>query len=633
MSLLEEQVAGFLIADGFKLNLDQEYILAKKTDNVEDAMLFWVTDSADEGFDPERLLSQFQSARTEHKKNQAYLIVPSLKGFSKDFTDIARQKHAIKILTAVQFFDTIYKDEATETFGGAIEAKKGAKTVFRNLYSQDVLKFRVHQPFHKKLNIAEDMDIETGDDLLESLLDDLATFPEKPLLRIVVGNAGAGKSIFFQALFTKLYDNFLQKKKSHIIAPRPIPFLPEHVQDHEEKINTMDDLVNAVIEADVAGAAGPTLFEWLHENGYATWLFDGLDEFYAESDDFFPWLEDSLEHGKSQILICVRDSLLTSSDKFVGFIENYIKKETKAQIDIYELTPWDHKARTTLAWLKLEGRLPEKPDAQSPRVEGFLTKIDRPEILELASLPYYCDLLLDQYQRKQDNLPEDEFELLDLALESLINREEKKVVFNWDVFIGREIYLRAMSVIDDEGAQKFQDFKEQQKLEKVLTDIGRDRLIELLGYLAHSLRCAVRYPAESGISVEDVKALGEVYTEFGISQQVEPRVIASLVHFAFFGPGAQEGTIKFTHELMADYIAGRYALNNIINHFKQADHIGQMIGIRDDFEQSLFARYLAKELKSNPECISAIQNHIETGAIKQKYRHNTQALLDLIAEA
>ncbi len=629
MYKLKDLVVGFLLADGFYLKENSDhYMVAEKEyrEGLTGTVLIWVIEKIE---DESSLLLQFSNGKQKFPEAMSYLIVDSLKGLSSEFRSAAKQTYNIQIRTVAQFFDTPYKQETKyeDPFGGAQSSKKSATIIFQNFKKMDLLTHRVSQPFYHRSHL-DDIDRSSlKDDLFVELFEDMRIFPEKPKLRIIVGSAGAGKSVLFQALFTALYDHFIKAKQSHLMASRPVLFLPEHLQDKEDRINTMDELVDAVIEADVASAAGPGLFEWLHENGYSSWLFDGLDEFYAESEDFFDWLEDCLAHGRSQVLICVRDSLLTSSGKFRDFLKTYMEGDCSADVEIYELAPWDFNSKRALAWLKLDGNLPTEQSQDSRIITAFLERVENSNIKELSSLPYYCDLLLDQFVKGNHKLPENEFDLLEIAFNSLISREEGKLVFDWDVFMGEETYLKALSLVDEHGQSYFEDAHNRQMLEETLINIGREKLVEFLGYLAHRLRCSVKYPSESGLSVDDIKTLGSFYTDLGLSKNVEPRVIASLVHFAFFGSGAQKGTVKFTHELLADYIAGKYAAEILLAHSDNADLIGQMVGIREDFDNSLFARYLRYRICEVPECINLIRQHVANGIVREKYKKNIDLLL------
>jgi hypothetical protein len=83
----------------------------------------------------------------------------------------------------------------------------------------------------------------------------------------------------------------------------------------------------------------------------------------------------------------------------------------------------------------LERRRPAHGERNTPKVEGFLDWLGQsPRLQQLAGLAFYCDLLLDLYiQDKEEGaviekrsgrlVPVDEFELLELCFDLIIDRE------------------------------------------------------------------------------------------------------------------------------------------------------------------------------------------------------------------
>ena len=123
----------------------------------------------------------------------------------------------------------------------------------------------------------------------------------------------------------------------------------------------------------MAQAVEPEQLRWLLKQGFAVWMFDGLDEFYAdEKNDFLPFLEAELADpdSQAQILICARDSLLSSSERVRGFIERQLARG--GAVEIYELAPWGADAWAEIAWLELRTvatgrRLPARSGSSCPR--------------------------------------------------------------------------------------------------------------------------------------------------------------------------------------------------------------------------------------------------------------------------
>jgi hypothetical protein len=132
--------------------------------------------------------------------------------------------------------------------------------------------------------------------------------PNKPCIRFIVGNAGAGKSVLFQGLFAILYRHFIDLKIKLTLSPRPIPFIPQHLRS-TYTIRTLA-LVDSFLRSDVAAPVSRETLEWMLTNGHCIWMFDGLDELYSGDPEFFDYLLDLLTRPDShaQILVCARDS-------------------------------------------------------------------------------------------------------------------------------------------------------------------------------------------------------------------------------------------------------------------------------------------------------------------------------------
>src|SRR5262249_34657299 len=102
-------------------------------------------------------------------------------------------------------------------------------------------------------------------------------------------------------------------------------------------------------------------------------------------------------------------------------------------LSIYEIAPWEkHYAQRDMAWLKLEKRLPKPGEPDTPKVAEFFTWLSSrsPRVAELARLAYYCDLLTDLYvegtARSGYQDPEDDYDILTLCFELIVDRELDK---------------------------------------------------------------------------------------------------------------------------------------------------------------------------------------------------------------
>jgi len=162
--------------------------------------------------------------------------------------------------------------------------------------------------------------------------------------------------------------------------------------------------------------------------GLVTWLFDGLDELYAGDREFFDYLLDFLtaRDSKAQIVICARDSLLTSCDTFRTFMEE-VPGQLEGQVRLYRLNDWGRDAKRAYAWLQLHHRLPAAAENDPGDVRRFLSALDAsPTLKSMSGLPYYCALLFEDFQKGRLGQYADEFDLLEGLIGNLIKREEEK---------------------------------------------------------------------------------------------------------------------------------------------------------------------------------------------------------------
>lgn len=567
------------------------------------------------------------------EKVPAFLVVPTTAGLTVAFKErIGNAGAAIRV--PVQFFDAPYKADGDTAFGTG--GGEDARSVFSDFVDEnaDAAATRVPQPYVALSALGEASGgFAAGEDLLERLVADFAEPPESPRLTIVMGHAGAGKSVLFATLFAALHQRFAREKRSQRSAVRPILFLPAHIRDRH--VRTLDSLLDAVTRTDAAAATNPALMRWLNSNGVTSWMFDGLDEFFAGEGDFIAALDAMLEGpGRAQILICTRDSLLTSSTGLRTLIDRHLPT---GRVRLYELSRWERPAQRALAALRLDGKLPTESGSDSAEVQAFLARLEQnPDLAELASLPFYCNLLLGMHKSGRQ-APTDEFELLAAAVDGLIDREADKLAggeagFGWDVFSGADTFVDANELVEALGIDHFGASGERERLLAAFHEIGRERLIELIEGIAHMARTAEAYPNESrGLPIGDIAELGRYYLDVGLSPETEPRVLLALVQFAFFAPGRDKGHVRFAHEIIADYLAARCAVAMIRARPDTADAVSQAVGLRADLEHSVFLRYLVRELLREPDLAGAVRAHVDSGRIRPQAAAGARVLGEALA--
>src|SRR5262249_42352690 len=251
----------------------------------------------------------------------------------------------------------------------------------------------------------------------------------------------------------------------------------------------------------MAASVTPERFRWLLVNGFTLWMFDGLDEFYEGSAGFFKELATALDMPGSRacILICTRDSLLTSSTALRAFVESRLAGRSR-DTEILELAAWDETAWKSIAALEL---------GEGAKAQKFVTALSRsPVTAELARLPFYCSVLIERF-RDDGGLPASEFGLLDTIFERMIRREHRKAIFRWQDFVDEDLLSDAIEEeIENAGGLSSGDAKTRLAVAQLLDEQGKENVTELLGALAHAYRRTdAAGSSGSGLDASDIKEL------------------------------------------------------------------------------------------------------------------------------
>lgn len=537
MENLQSLVQGYFESAGFKVEDRGEYLFADKLGfGLErDTRLVWV---APPGRRPDNYENKLQESISAVRQNypdaKACVLASSREGFSRDLLRALTQSR-IKFLVPIQFFDTPFKVEDAPRTVSAIAGIRSSAASQKG----------VPQPFR--------LDTESNDtqqDLFLQLRDEL-TKPEAPTIRIIVGRAGIGKSFLFQALFARLYEDFLSAKKEQQTRPRPIPLLPEHLREtHALRI---DSLIDNFLRTDIAVPIGGDTFQWLVVNGFATWLLDGLDELYTGDPHFFDRLLDlvTAPGSRAQITVWCRDSLLTTSDAFSEFRESYGSDNT---LKIYHLSEWERKSKRQFVWLKQKDRLPRNGERDPDEIENFLKTLNsNPTLKAISSLPFYCNILL---QQSQDGAPldfRDDVELLNHVTQQMIDREIEKGLLDMDCFEG-------------DGLSEW--------LEQIAVECIQDR---------HYV----------DIDTDLAKQYGQIVLRSGLDDQIRENMLTSLLQFPLFQAGREEGRIAFTHDLIAEALAAPKFLKRL--HTEPSEVVCTELS-RIELEQPTLLRFMARRL-------------------------------------
>ena len=527
---LQIQVEEYLKAEGYALlNTKGGFVAANRPapGGDEDIVLVWLKEKNRSEYD---LLDKIEETSTRYPSARRTILVPTSGGLSRDFRTRASELR-VKIRVPVQFFDAPFRVESAPNVSSAIASLR------------DDFPEYIPQPYKDHSKNAE-----FGTDLLTDLKNKYTTGEQYSNLRIIVGPAGSGKSIFFKSLFTELYDHFMQKKNQQENFPRPTPLLPEYLRDGSS-IRTRV-LIDDFLRTDVAQPVSFDAFEWMLENGYSMCLFDGLDELYTGDKDFFEYILDFITRPetKAQFLICARNSLLTTNDSFARMLEEFPPENNP--IEVYELCDWEMPSKRALAWLRLEGRVPYKEDDTKKVSDFLMTLHQNPIFVTISRLPYYYSLLLDEYREDKSSFGafQSEFSLLEHIIQKIVEREMAKGLISKDHF----------------------------------ESDGLDEWLQINGIRSYQNNY-------KGFYIEDVREDAELVLRSDISEDELRNAITSLEQFPLFTKGLVPGTINFKHELISEYLAAKWLSSKLKEDPVKA---AKAIGDKLDFYDSLAFRFI-----------------------------------------
>jgi len=358
-------------------------------------------------------------------------------------------------------------------------------------------------------------------------------------------------------------------------------------------------------------------------------MFDGLDEFFADNHDLGHLISERYfaPDSRARIFIVLRDSLLDTSENVRKLLERFKTDLGPECFTICEIALWEPgNAQRELAWLKLERRRPAYGERNTPKVDGFLDWSGQsPRLQQLAGLAFYCDLLLDLYIQDKEGavfeersgrlMPVDEFELLELCFDLIIDREfakqrtDKYVIPEYaartglappdkhslwstidlllDAFFGkRPVHpVEPQIAIDASGSDPYAAWR-----------VGLVELIEEAAYFSRRKPKQVELTALSLRQLHDKLELGPDKDDRAIGE----RMLRQLVLFV---QGRQPGTVDFAHEFMADFLAARYVVKRVK---ARKDTFEILIGQPAQGETDVFRGYLKRELHGLREAALAM---------------------------
>ena len=493
---------GYLAAEGWDVKARGRDLLrgdrdGRRGDDEKDYVYVWAPAEVGDSFSNREVpyLRQFGEAQELHQSSEKVFLVPTLRGLSSRFREDAKHWYGVKVLVPAQFFDTSFRwenDERTASASSELR-KRGA----------DIASSRIQQPF----NIVGPQNSNgdpTKTDLMESLCRTLRSArhaPDRPTIHIVVGPAGMGKSVLVESLYANLYEEFLADKRALHLSARPFALLPEYLEDASS--STIRSLLDNYLRTEFARPLDRDVFNWRLVHGLGIWLLDGLDEILERDPRFFDDLEDLMTtpDGDSppSIVICVRDSLFATHRGLKDFCEGYADS-----VNVYKLEGWRHQNKLEFASARF---------GSAELAQDFVrTLVENPAIDALASTPYYCGLLSEEFGAGALQAKYSETEVLERGLERIIARERDK------------------ELLKDMPNESIRDFLES---------------------------CAITNLFDGGISTEDVQTYAEIVMPAGIRDEEHKRLVTQMGQIATFAQGS-DGKLRFAQEALEHYLAAAY---------------------------------------------------------------------------
>ena len=495
---LSEAVRGFLEAEGYGVVAGPGDLLVgsrRTIGEVDEYTYVWVlsTDRRTAAAREPDLLTRFAAAGEAHPRAQRFLVADSLEGLSTEFRSGALRWHDVRIRTPIQFFDTNFKWEESRTTASAVRdlGNRGNERIAH----------RVPQPYRSGGT--------HGNDLLDELLARLRDSDGRTI-HIILGPAGVGKSHLFEAVFSQLHEEFIRfKAQQRYPIARPFALLPEHLKTAEAP--AVRSILRGYLNTDFARPLSLPVFDWKLTHGLGVWMLDGLDEIISRDSDFLEHLLDLLTKPASsppKIVLCLRDSLLATNEDFRTFVE-----DSSEFIQLYELDKWESNSIRTFANLRL-------PKQSSEFMSALQTN---KRLYDLASTPYYADLMAELFEEDKLAPETDELSLIGDAINNIIARDYEKG------FIDSAI-------------------------------VSHETVIELIEAVAED----DLYYDFTGVPVDNVREFAQLLLPVDIADDDRRAFVEQMTNLAVFTRG-QDGHLQFSQEILEHYLIGKALVRRFAN--------------------------------------------------------------------
>ena len=538
MTTLSEEVRAYLEADGYTIAGQSPGFAEREvsgwrpgTGGTRQFVNVWLPEIPSEG----TLETQEETYRDRFRRAGPaatnIMLVPSTAGIRVEFGREMRRS-GVALLTPIQFFDTDFKWESND----------GAASIAKSIRDEGA-RFdieRINQPFTDNFS-------RKGDDLVSELFNRFRNPRQSTGIHIVQGPAGIGKSWLFSSLYARLYDAFIQdKNERRARGARPLPLRPEY----DPTGRRLNDLLAAFIDGEVDRNIQRGVLDWMVATGRGILMLDGLEEVMAMdggfTDQILEYFTSPHTEGKPTILICLRDSLMNRNQAVIDFCTEYEDRTT-----VYTLEKWDDSSIRTFVTRRI-------PDQQE-RSQFINRTRSESTFHELAALPYFCNLLVDEFNQ---GVLTDELsgaQLIGRSAESIIRRE----------------YGKALALTE-----------QVMPLDDVLT-------------FAQDLARKDMEGGFQGISPSEAIEWARNWAELALPEEgdVRGRFEMQMSQIAFFERGAA-GRLKFVHEILELYLIGL----KYIDYLKRGetkffiDSLNHWEFPSDSITLGLLSEYFAKEM-------------------------------------
>jgi hypothetical protein len=393
------EVADFLIADGYRLLRApaSHRISAERKLRVwkKEKLELWLPVREQIRIEAAAVLEELRSVKRQKPAATCIVLLPSMTSLGTNFVKDATAVSSY-VRSFAYFFDAAFRQTDQANLGvGTGKGSQAASYFRKSLLRPELIGgsvtggdtgepvlWRVPQQFFIRdgLEPQQRSALRTTD-LFDELTGYITDRSSLPRVTFVIGAAGIGKSVVFSALFTWLYQEFQKAKLQQKEGIRPIPVLPDTLA--RAPSYSTAKLFAAICETEGAQATRQELLDWSLKSGRCVLMFDGLDEFFSEQDDFFSEMKKRYfsQRGQSHILVFFGDSLLATSNNLRRLVSELLSFQ-RVQTRIYELARWDADVgtktddpRRALIWLRLEGRRPIPGQQETAKTTAVLEKM------------------------------------------------------------------------------------------------------------------------------------------------------------------------------------------------------------------------------------------------------------------